>query len=199
MIGFLAAPQRVTRKKGTRRAFTPEEDAALVEVVTNNPLLGWKEVAKHLAGRTPRQCRERWAKYLTPDVRVAPWTEDEDVLLLRQIELHGHQWTKIACAFANRSDNDIKNRWYSHLKDCLYMTPDGRLDLRRDADGNRIHSKAKRKREHISAGIIAFQALGRRTFEGIDRNRTEKPGRVQLPQLCSPPLQRLRLPDLPTE
>jgi hypothetical protein len=54
--------------------------------------------------------------YLSPEVRSDPWTDGEDRVLLHKINELGFCWSSIAHCFNGRSDNDIKNRWYSHLK-----------------------------------------------------------------------------------
>lgn len=167
-----------------------------MEIITKDPSMRWTEVAKHLPSPTARQCRERWTKYLTPQIRVAEWTEEEHLFLLRQIELHGHRWTTITQAFVNRSDNDVKNRWYSHLRESLAQCRDGRFELRRDAEGNRIHTRPKRRREHVAAGRVAFQAFEQKVLQGFDQKSDHDTSRVILPQLCSPDLRRLLIPEL---
>jgi hypothetical protein len=57
--------------------------------------------------------------YLSPHVRSGPWTEEEDALLVRKMNEIGPSWSSISEFFNGRSDNDIKNRWYAHLR---YMT-----------------------------------------------------------------------------
>jgi hypothetical protein len=81
--------------------------------------MGWDAVAQHFQGRTARQCRERWVNYLSPQVRIAPWTIEEDQLLCSQVAELGHAWTLISRAFYGRSENDVKNRWYTHLQPYL--------------------------------------------------------------------------------
>jgi hypothetical protein len=121
---------------------------------------------------------------------VEPWTDDEDNLLLRQMEMHGHRWTVIAQAFSRRSDNDVKNRFYSHLRDSLVILPDGRFDLKRDAEGNRVHGKSKRSRHHVPASQLAFLKVERMMAAPPDA-AADRPAKAVLPQLCSPELQRL--------
>jgi hypothetical protein len=40
----------------------------------------------------------------------------EDALLLEKINELGRSWAAIGRFFNGRSENDIKNRWYSHLR-----------------------------------------------------------------------------------
>ena len=47
----------------------------------------WREVAKHVPRRSDKQCRERYANALSPDLRLyAEWTPEEDQLLLRAVK-----------------------------------------------------------------------------------------------------------------
>jgi hypothetical protein len=87
-----------------------------MSVMMSAPLQGWSGVAKHLPGRSARQCRERWNNYLSPSVRLDPWTDAEDRLLIDRVNELNFSWSLIAQSFNGRSDNDIKNRWHSHLK-----------------------------------------------------------------------------------
>jgi hypothetical protein len=76
----------------------------------------WEAVATKMEGRSARQCRERWVNYLAPTIRSEPWTEEENRLLVDKINELGHCWATIGQFFNGRSENDVKNRWYSHLK-----------------------------------------------------------------------------------
>jgi hypothetical protein len=69
-----------------------------------------------MESRSARQCRERWVNYLAPTIRSDPWTEDENRLLIDKMNELGHCWATIGHFFNGRSENDVKNRWYSHLK-----------------------------------------------------------------------------------
>ncbi|OHS93569.1 hypothetical protein TRFO_40182 [Tritrichomonas foetus] len=144
-------------RKG-RRPFTPEEDATLASIVAQG-VKGWGKVAANLPGRTARQCRERWVGYLDPTIKYEPWSEHEDLLLLDLIQKNGHRWTLISKAFSGRTDNDVKNRWYTHLKDAAFTTQDGALRILRDHNGNIISNKKKRKRKIVCANQNALQAV----------------------------------------
>ncbi|OHS93755.1 Myb proto-oncogene protein [Tritrichomonas foetus] len=103
----------------SRKVFSKEEDAKLVEIVNSlKPFPGWDEISQKMGTRTARQCRERWMSYLSPDIRVEKWTQEEDQILIELVEKYGNKWIQIAAHFDGRSNSDVKNRWYSHLK-CL--------------------------------------------------------------------------------
>jgi hypothetical protein len=177
-------------KRGKRNSFTPEEDARLVELVTDHPSDSWAAIAAQFPGRSARQCRERWNDYLNPNIRMEPWTEQEDELLLVQIERFGHQWKMIATGFAQRSASDIKNRWYSHLRFSVVLTPMGRFEFLRDHKGRRITQKLKRNKKAVFPGRMAFAAVEKKRMEQKLENH------MWLPQLCSKDCARLNIEDL---
>jgi hypothetical protein len=101
-----------TATKLTRSKFTPEEDSHLLKVVRRYGCKDWNEVARHMPGRSGRQCRERWCNYINPDLERLPWTPDDDALLREKIDQFGTQWQSIMTFFPRRSRNEIKNRWF---------------------------------------------------------------------------------------
>jgi hypothetical protein len=136
-----------------RRPFTVEEDVRLLEVMVRIAVVNWNAVAQQVGGRSARQCRERWVNYLNPKIRNEPWTEDEDRLLVDKINECGHSWASIGKHFNGRSESDVKNRWYSHLR---YQTvsDSGRLTL-----VTRQHEK--RTCGRTSPQVSALRMLGR--------------------------------------
>jgi hypothetical protein len=102
--------------KSTRKLFTPEEDALLARVMSHCPFASWVDVARHIPGRSARQCRDRWSNYLCPANKNGPWLRSEDLLLIQKVAEIGSRWTQIARFFDGRSENNVKNRWYTHVK-----------------------------------------------------------------------------------
>lgn len=107
-----------------RRPFTVEEDARLIEIMNHNHFTSWRNVANQMSNRTSRQCRERWSNYLSPSIRNDPWTSTEDNLLVEKLNENGHSWSVLCRFFNGRSENDVKNRWYSHLRYQTIMVDD---------------------------------------------------------------------------
>lgn len=99
------------KQKQPRKQFTFEEDKMLKKAVSDIGENAWEKVASLLPNRTPRQCRDRWNKYLSPNIRGSMWTDEEDQLLLSMIQKYGNKWSKIATFIKGRSDISIKNRY----------------------------------------------------------------------------------------
>ena len=104
------------KPKKIRKLFTSDEDNRLIAIMKTLPFTTWNAVSAQIPGRTARQCRDRWANYLCPTNKNAPWTDQEDLMLLEKYNLYGPQWSKIATFFDGRSDNNVKNRWNTHIK-----------------------------------------------------------------------------------
>lgn len=93
-----------------RTRFTKEEDDLLRDLVeSHKEKFDWNQIASMMPGRTTRQCRDRYANYLRPQLVNGAWTKEEDQLLEEMYEKYGPQWSKIARHFPNRSDVNIKN------------------------------------------------------------------------------------------
>jgi hypothetical protein len=58
----------------------------------------------------PKACRERWNNHLDPRLRKIPWTDEEDLLLLKAECEVGLKWGAITKILTGRSDHSIKNR-----------------------------------------------------------------------------------------
>ena len=104
------------KHKNERKNFTDEEDKKLQSLVSILGTNCWPLIAKAMEGRTTRQCRERYKTYLSPQVKNGPWSYEEDIYLIRLYSENGPKWAEISKYFQGRSDNNVKNRWYTHLK-----------------------------------------------------------------------------------
>jgi hypothetical protein len=96
--------------------FSAAEDAQIKVLVDSFGEHDWYAISLRMPGRTARQCKERWANYLSPSLNTAAWTPEEDNLLLAKQREHGSRWALIAKFFPNRTDGMVKNRYNRILR-----------------------------------------------------------------------------------
>ncbi|KAG8059790.1 hypothetical protein GUJ93_ZPchr0002g26447 [Zizania palustris] len=66
--------------------------------------------------RCGKSCRLRWINYLRPDLKRGNFTAAEEETVIKLHGLLGNKWSKIASRLPERTDNEIKNVWNTHLK-----------------------------------------------------------------------------------
>ncbi len=106
-------PTPTPRPNYKRTKFTSEEDEKLRELVEVQRISDWGLIANNMPERSPRQCRERYLNYLSPNANVALWTVEEDILLLEKRIEFGPKWPSIAKYFQRRNEIELKNRYLS--------------------------------------------------------------------------------------
>ncbi|XP_047326971.1 myb-related protein 306-like [Impatiens glandulifera] len=101
-------------KKGP---WTPEEDIILVSYIQEHGPGNWRAVPTNTGLlRCSKSCRLRWTNYLRPGIRRGNFNEQEEKMIIHLQALLGNRWAAIASYLPQRTDNDIKNYWNTHLK-----------------------------------------------------------------------------------
>ena len=91
--------------------FTLDDDKRLFEIVNQIGTSSWQDVSKMMKNRNPRQCKERWENYLNPELNNGPWSEEEDMLLIKKQQEIGSKWASMTQYFNKRSESSLRNRW----------------------------------------------------------------------------------------
>ncbi|PPS17501.1 hypothetical protein GOBAR_AA03067 [Gossypium barbadense] len=105
-------------KAGVKKGpWTPEEDLILVSYIQQHGPGNWRAVpTKTGLLRCSKSCRLRWTNYLRPGIKRGNFTENEEKMIIHLQALLGNRWAAIASYLPERTDNDIKNYWNTHLK-----------------------------------------------------------------------------------
>ena len=96
--------------------WTPSEDELLIEYVKKYGPKRWNVCAEFLKNRTSKQCREHWKNCLDPEIKKGDWTFEEDLILMAFYSKCKGSWSQLIHYFNDRTENSIKNRFFSELR-----------------------------------------------------------------------------------
>ena len=103
--------------------WTPSEDKLLIEYVKRFGPKKWNDCAEFLKNRTSKQCREHWKNCLDPEIKKGDWTFEEDLILMAFYSKCKGSWSQLIHYFNDRTENSIKNRFFSELRKIAANNP----------------------------------------------------------------------------
>jgi hypothetical protein len=108
------APHARARAFSTPRKWTQEEDAKLTDAVKKHGADNWNAIAALVPARNYKQCAQRWAESLDPDINQGKWTPEEDEKLTEAVTKHGSNWVPVAALVPGRTNTQCRHRWSKH-------------------------------------------------------------------------------------
>lgn len=122
--------EELNQKEQRKKAWTAAEDELLLSTIELCGAKNWRKIAQHIAGRSGKQCSERYKNHLDPTVKKDAFTEEEEALLSAKIAEYQQgtiPWATIAEDFfttrdstgiiiERRTDLRLKNFWNSAKK-----------------------------------------------------------------------------------
>lgn len=108
--------QPLANEPKAKRPWTEQEDSLLRSLVEQLGQGLWAAIAAQIPGRSGKQVRERWLNHLSPNVTKRPWSIEEDEIIIESHKRFGNCWSRIAKLLDGRSDNSVKNRFYTTLR-----------------------------------------------------------------------------------
>ncbi|CAI8596342.1 unnamed protein product [Vicia faba] len=141
MMGRPPCCDKIGVKKGP---WTPEEDIVLVSYIQEHGPGNWRSVPNSTGlMRCSKSCRLRWTNYLRPGIKRGNFNDHEEKMIIHLQALLGNRWAAIASYLPQRTDNDIKNYWNTHLKKKLKNIQTGNNNNNNEEEGNSSSPQVK--------------------------------------------------------
>uniref|UniRef100_A0AC35TPI4 snRNA-activating protein complex subunit 4 n=1 Tax=Rhabditophanes sp. KR3021 TaxID=114890 RepID=A0AC35TPI4_9BILA len=115
--------------------WTQAEDMALISAVKQLGATDWKQISTFVKGRSDTGCRERYINVLEANVKIEPWSMQEDEIIIKGIELFGKsEFRKIKTLLPGRTRDAVKARVRRYMRN----------KLRTKMEPNEMHLKEKK-------------------------------------------------------
>lgn len=110
------------KKRGKSNRWTDEESEMLRDLCSRSvPKKTWNEIAVVLnehfnRDKTGSMCHQHFRRVAAPSIKHIPWTESEDVQLMKLYKMHDGKWAVISKKLKGRTDTQCRRRWMALLQ-----------------------------------------------------------------------------------
>ena len=109
------------RKKSSKNIrikgpWSAHEDQLLMKWIEVHGPKNWARCAETIKGRNGKQCREHWNNSLNYNILKGQWSTEEDLFIMVFYAKLDKSWKKMIPLFKSRTENAIKNRFFSQLR-----------------------------------------------------------------------------------
>ena len=163
-------PKSSRSRKEKRRPWTGREDDLMTKLVQENGTKQWTIISEKLnqyfpnAIRTGKQCRERWHNHLNPGINKDCWELAEEIALFSTHANLGNKWAEISNYLSGRTDNSIKNHFYSTLRK--------QYRVLKGADGTR--EQLKKHTAHLASSILITLKKKQKKIDELDFAKSQE-------------------------
>ncbi len=103
-----------TDTAGSKRRWTPDEDARLVELLQRVPALPWPAISDALPGRSEGSCVSRWQNHLSREVRQSERAAGHKLSGIASAHSHGKLGTTSRRRWTEEEDDELVG-WAMHI------------------------------------------------------------------------------------
>jgi len=104
----------MTIKIRRNNVWSKEEDEKLLFITSQSKEKNWIEAADFIRTKNPSQCSARY-KRIRPGLIKGPWSKEDDILILKLVEVYGRNWTEISKQIPTRNGKQIRDRYLNYL------------------------------------------------------------------------------------
>lgn len=113
----------MSKKTTKRKKWTKKEDQLLTATIKTLGAEDWKLVQKKMEDKgikkTLKQLKVRWTNQISPSLKKDKWSEEESERLFDSYLIYGNKWKRFAEEYEGRSDNCVKNRFFSMIRKAM--------------------------------------------------------------------------------
>ncbi|GAQ86040.1 hypothetical protein KFL_002670010 [Klebsormidium nitens] len=142
------------------RSWSKKEDSILLLHVAAHGEAHWRKASEvYGLNRSDKSCRLRFKNHLAPSLKKTPLSDVEWAQIIELHKLYGNKWTTIASKLPGRTDNEVKNAWYTQLKRAerkrkeLDLAKQPRFAMASSIESNELSTNQKQRPISATSGI----------------------------------------------